>query len=244
MPQMRLVLFLFLMAGCAEARPGPGNADVQRELLRSHEQLGGGMVLFAARVVEGGGVAGNNKNPPQVVLEVGEEFPKQYLPPGRVKLGKQGATFRILGHSLVEEERDFETPLNGTHFIAFGSGGDGPLVVYANFVFADTQENRASAMAGRKPAASEPLQGPLFLTSVGIAFAAIFLAWFRVAFGAIALAASLALWLGYEAILPKNVNIRVDLLLLFPVLLAAVISLVFAARDASRSKGRQPPTGS
>jgi hypothetical protein len=242
MPLMRIVLGLLLLAGCAGARAG--NADVRRELPRTHEQLGGLMVLFAATVVEGGGVGGNNRNPPRVVLEVAEEFPKQHLAPGRVKPGRQAATFRIIASSKFEEERDFETPLNGTHIIAFGNAGDGPLVVYANHVFADTQENRANAMAGRGPAASAPLQGPLFFASLGIAFAAIFLAWFRVAFGAIALAASVALWLGYEAMLPKSVDIRVDLLVLFPMMLAAAVSLAFAARDAARGKGRQAPPDS
>ena len=54
-------------------------------------------------------------------------------------------------------------------------------------------------MAGRGPAPGLAYQFPLFLGSAGFAFAAIFMAWFRLKFGVIALAVSIACGCGYES---------------------------------------------
>lgn len=242
---MPIMLCLLLAAGCDEERSGP-NADMRSELSRTNEQLGGLTVLFAATVVEGGGVKGNNKNPPQVVLDVSKEFPGQHVATGRLKLGKQNATFRIIASSQFEADRDFEVPLNGTRIIAFGWTGapgkleGGPLTVYANDVFADTEANHANATLGRAPRKDPWFQLPFFFASVAFAFAAIFAVWFRVKYGMIALAVSIAFWLGYEVTVP-SFSIRIDLLILFPFMLAAFISAMIAAVHEEPTPGQDQP---
>lgn len=226
---MRIAACMLLAIALGDAHAEYGNADVQPELAATHARLGGNWPVFAATVVEGGGVKASNKNPPSVVLDVAEEFPSQRYAPGRVKIGKQAATFQVIGGSPAEAERDFETPLNGTRIIAFGDAR-GPLVVYADMIFADTPRNRARVLAGKQPAASESWQAPLFWGSLAIAFVAVFLAWYRVGFGGIALGASVILWLAYEAVLPQKADyIRLDLVLLFPVFIAAAVSLAVSA---------------
>ena len=228
MRMMWTALCLFLAtAGCVRDEPsGLGNGGVQNELPRTNTQLGGGLPLFAATVVEGGGVRGTNNKVPDVVLDIHEEFGKQLIPPGRIMLGRQVARFVFLAASQ-EEARSFETPPNGTRIIAFGDAGP-PLVVYANYVFADTEANRANVTLGRAEPESTAWQGPLFFASLGVAFIAIFLPWVSRTLGAAAFALSIALSIGYENTVPRQTDIRVDLLLLVPVMLAAAISLVAA----------------
>src|SRR5205085_4863729 len=123
------------------------SGGVQNELPRTNPQLGGGLPLFAATVVEGGGVRGSNTRIPDVMLDVREEFGNQHFPPGSITLGQQRARFLILAASSEDEGRGFATPPNGTRIIAFGNAGP-PLVVYANYVFADTEANRANVALG------------------------------------------------------------------------------------------------
>ena len=72
----RIVLCLLVATGCAEEQSD--YPAVRDELSRTHEQLGGGLALFAATVVEGGGVKGSDSKPQQVVLDVSKSFPRQY----------------------------------------------------------------------------------------------------------------------------------------------------------------------
>ena len=55
------------------------SGGVQNELPRTNPQLGGGLPLFAATVVEGGGVRGSNTRIPDVMLDVREEFGNQHV---------------------------------------------------------------------------------------------------------------------------------------------------------------------
>jgi hypothetical protein len=147
-----------------------------------------------------------------------------------------------MGSSQREEERDFQIPANGMRIIAFGDPARSPLVVYADHVFADTGTNRAAATLGRGPAAGQASETPLFLGALGFAFAAIFLAWSRVTFGLVALAVSIALWLGYETTVSSQA-IRVDLVILVPLVVAAAISIGIAAArggDTGGNKTRNP----
>jgi hypothetical protein len=216
-----------------------GTAGVQDELSRTNPQLGGGLPLFAATVLEGGGVRGSNNNVPEVMLDVREEFGKQQIPPGRITLGQQRARFLFLAASREDEGRGFETPPNGTRIIAFGNPGP-PLVVYANYVFADSDANRANVTLGRAAPESAAWQAPLFFASLLLAFIAIFLPWFSVTIGATALALSIALYIAYETTIPRQVDIRVDLLPLAAVMLAATISLLaaIATRKPARRRSR------
>ncbi len=234
----RIVVCLVLATGCAEETSD--YPDVRQELPNTHRQLGGGMALFAATVVDGGGAKGKSGNPPHVVLDVSKEFSGQFVAPGRVKLGRQDVTFRIISSSQSEENRGFRVPANGTRIIAFGDATGSALVVYANHVFADTEANQAAIMGGRAPAASLAFQFPLFLGVLGFAFAAIFLAWFRVKYGVIALAVSIALWVGYESTIPIQ-TIRIDLLIIAPLVLAATISVGVAAARGDRGRGGTKP---
>ena len=227
---------LLLAAGCARDLP-PRNSAMQPQLPRSHRQLAGGMALFAATVVEGGGVRTANRKQPQVVVDVSREFPGQLRPPGRVKLGQQTAAFQIIGSTERESEADFEIPPNGTRIIAFGEPGGKGLVVYANLVFADTDANQAAVLAGRGPAAGAAYEGPLFLGALGFAFAAIFVGWLRVRYGVIALAVSIGCWLGYETTVSSQA-IRVDLLILLPLVAAATISVGVAAARGGKNPER------
>jgi hypothetical protein len=234
---------LLATAGCVRDEPRRlGNGGVQNELPRTNKQLGGGLPLFAATVVEGGGVRGSNNRVPEVVLDIHEELGKQLIPPGRIMLGQQHARFVFLAASQDEEARGFETPPNGTRIIAFGDAGP-PLVVYANYVFADTEANRANVTLGRAEPESTAWQEPLFFASLGVAFIAIFLPWVSVTLGATAFALSIALSIGYESTIPRQTDIRVDLLLLVPVMLAAAISLLAAMTKrkpvAARSKSHR-----
>jgi hypothetical protein len=219
-----ITLWLLLAAGHG-APAEAANADVQARLPNNHEQRGGLMALFAATVVEGGG--GSRKSPIAVV-DVSEEFPGQYIAPGRIKPGRQEAVFRIIASSQLEAERSFETPMNATRIIAFGDPGP-PLVIYANHMYADTETNRAALSMGRMPPPSAAWSVPLFFASLGLAVIGVFVPWLSLRFGVLSLAAAVVLWIAYEATIPRQVNIRVDLLLLLPVMLAAAISLVAAA---------------
>jgi len=87
----------------------------------------------------------------------------------------------------------------------------------------------------------QTIQLALFLASLALAFAAVFLAWFRVKFGVIAIGLSIACWLGYESTIPAHVNIRVDLIILLPFLLAAIISTAVAASDEDKARGGDGP---
>ena len=156
---------------------------------------------------------------------------------GRIRLGRQRARFLVLAASREDEGRGFETPPNGTRIIAFGDAGP-PLVVYANYVFADTEANRANVALGRAAPESAAWQGPLFFASMLAAFIAIFLPWFSVTFGATALALGIALYIAYENTIPRQVDIRVDLLPLFAVMLAAAISLLTAIATRKRARRR------
>lgn len=230
-----LLCALLLAAGCVfENEPRGPNANVQRELSPTNKQFGGAGILFAATVVEGGGVRGSRKREPLVVIDVSHEFDKQWMPPGRIALGKQTVTW-ITGY--VDEVREFETPMNGTRIIAFADAleSQGRIAVFSNLVYADTEANRAVASAGRPPHRDSWFVLPFFLASLGVAFAAVFLAWFRVKFGVIALAVSIAFWLAYEAITPSFM-IRVDLLILFPFLFAAIFSIAAATQYDKKSR--------
>ena len=86
---------------------------------------------------------------------------------------------------------------------------------------------------------NHPLRAALravFVASIGAAFASIFLPWFRVSYGAIGIAISVALWLAFEVQIPREMNIRFELVFLFAMMLAAVISTVFAAASAKATK--------
>ena len=100
-------------------------------------------------------------------------------------------------------------------------------MVYANYVFADTEANRANVALGRAAPESAALQAPLFFATM-LAFMAIFLPWFSVTFGATAFAVTIALYIAYESTIPRQMDIRVDLLPLFAVMGAAAISLLAA----------------
>jgi hypothetical protein len=233
----RIALCLLLAAsGCVEARTRGPNADVRPELPRTLEHLGGGLALFAATVVAGGGVRASAKDPRPVVVDVSREFEKQNAAPGRVKLGKQTVTWTGFEAPRNQEEQDFESPVNGTRIIAFGDPSSGSLKVYGNMVFADTEANRANASLGRAPREDPWIQGPLFVASLGLAFIAIFVPWFNVKLGVSALAVSVALWMAYEMTIPRQVDIRVDLVFLFPVLIAAAISITAAGITSGRRR--------
>jgi hypothetical protein len=227
-------LGLWLLAAALGAR-----AELLTDLSRSHDQLGGGLALFAATIVEGGGAKGSNNNPPRAIIEVSEEFSRQHLAPGRISIGKQEAVFRLLASSAAEERQGFEVPANGTRLIAFGDPARPPLIVYVNHLFADTPASRASIAAGRMQpstvyeasSARNRIQMALFAGSLGAAFGSIFLPWLRIRYGVIGVAVSVALWLAYETQIPTQVNIRVDLVILLPMILAALISTVFAAAN-------------
>ena len=190
----RIVVCLVLATGCAEE--SSDYPDVRAELSRTHEQLGGGMALFAATVVEGGGVKGSGARPQQVVLDVSREFPGQWVAPGRVKLGTadrdiphyrgfakrreprvQGSGERHAHHRVWRRDRQRAGRLRQSRVRRHG--------------------NKPGGCDGR-PCAGPGVayQFPLFLGALGFAFAAVFLAWSRVKFGLIALAVSIALWLG------------------------------------------------
>ena len=233
---------LLATAGCMREEPSSPRGGVQTELPRTNTQLGGGLPLFAATVVEGGGVRGSNRSNrsvPEVLLDVREQFGQQHVPPGRITLGQQRARFVFLAASREDEARGFNTPPNGTRIIAFGSAGP-PLVVYANYVFADTDANRANVTLGRAAPESAAWQAPLFFASLFLAFIAIFLPWVSVRFGGTALALSIVSWLAYESTIPRQVNIRVDLLPLLAVMLTATISLLsaMATRKPARRRSR------
>jgi hypothetical protein len=91
---------------------------------------------------------------------------------------------------------------------------------------------------GRAPPQSAPSQTPLFFGSLAVAFIAIFLPWFSVTGGAAAVAVSIALFIGYENTIPSQVDIRVDLLFLVPLMVAAAISLVVAVMTRTRAGAR------
>lgn len=230
----QIALCLALAASCLAQAADTANAAVQRDLPRTHPQLGGGLALFAATVVEGGGVKASARDPRPVVLDVSREFEKQHVAPGRVKLGRQAVTWAAFEAPLGRDARDFESPTNGTRIIAFADPSGGTLKVYGELVFVDTEANRSNASLGRAAREEPWFQAPLFFASLGLAFLAVFLAWYEVKYGVIALAASVALWIGYEATIPTQVNIRVDLVLLFPVMLAAAISAAAAGIRSSR----------
>jgi len=231
MRMMRIVLCLLLAAGCSSERTRGPNADVQKEFSPGQGPLGGHSRLIAAAVVEGGGHRGSAKDPPSVVIDVSPEFAGGAVP------GRQTVTWTALRRSGYDEQWEFETPMNGTRIIAFAIDAPGGLEVLANHVYADTEANRAAASKGGAAHRGSWLQLPLFIASVGIAFAAAFLAWFRVKYGVIALGVSIASWLGYETTISTQTNIRVDLVILFPFLIAAVVSVIAAAAYESRTRG-------
>lgn len=186
-------------------------------------------MLFAATIVEGGGHRASAKDAPVVVIDVSQELGGQHVAPGRMPLGKQSATWTILAASSRDELQEFETPMNGTRILAFATHSSGRLMVLADHVYMDTDANRAVAAAGRAVRGAPWFQLPLFLAAIAIAFAAAFLAWFRVRYGVIALGVSVASWLAYETTISRQTNIRVDLVILFPFLIAAAISIIAAA---------------
>jgi hypothetical protein len=232
MPRIGLCLVLLVvLAACDDRRLRVANADVQKEFSPSQGPLGGGLRLIAATVVEGGGRRGSAKDPPSVVIDISPEFAGGALP------GKQSVTWTAPGGSRHDEQWEFETPTNGTRIIAFATDSPSGLRVLANHVYADTELNRAAASKGAVPSYREPpFQLPLFIASLGIAFAAAFLAWFRVKYGVIALGVSIALWLGYETTISTQTNIRVDLVILWPFMLAALISIICATAYGDRRK--------
>lgn len=233
MPRFTLCLVLLVvLAACEDRRARVANADVQKEFSPSQGPLGGNLRLIAATIVEGGGRRGSAKDPPSVVIDVSPEFAGGALP------GKQSVTWTALGGSRYDEQWEFETPINGTRIIAFATDSPGGLKVLANHVYVDTEANRAAASKGGAPSYREPpFQLPLFIASLGIAFAAAFLAWFRVKYGVIALGVSVALWLGYETTISRQTNIRVDLVILWPFMIAALISILAAASYERRARG-------
>jgi hypothetical protein len=211
-------------------------AETKPELTTAHEQLGGGLALFAATVVEGGGAKVNYRNPHQAVLDISEEFPKQWIASGRIPTGKQSVMFT----SITGREHDglnFEIPANGSRIIAFGDPKTpGGLDVYANLIYSDTQASRAAVASGRAPLKQSAWQGPLFFATIAAALAAIFLVWIRIEAGLVALVASIALLRAYESTIPAHIDIRVDYLLFVPLIVIAVISLLIATVRAANKK--------
>ncbi|PYR65418.1 MAG: hypothetical protein DMF88_19965, partial [Acidobacteria bacterium] len=100
--------------------------------------------------------------------------------------------------------------------------------------------NRANVALGRAAPESAALQAPLFFATMLAAFMAIFLPWFSVTFGATAFAVTIALYIAYESTIPRQMDIRVDLLPLFAVMGAAAISLLAAivTRKFARRRSR------
>ena len=108
--------------------------------------------------------------------------------------------------------------------------------MYANYIYTDTQASRAAVASGRAPLKQSAWQGPLFFASIAAALAAIFLAWIRVEAGLAALVVSIALLMAYNSTIPAWIDIRIDLVLVVPLIVIAVISLLIATVRADNKK--------
>ena len=236
---MPIVLALLLAAGCFPERPRGPNADVKRELSAHNPHLRGGLIVFEANVLEGGGKAVTPLHPVPVVIDVTSVFPERRGAAARMAPGRQAVLWKATGSG---DEPTFETPVDGTSIIAIASTAGEQIQVLADEVYLDTQENRAVAIGPLAAPTGASWQGPLFLGSLAIAFFTVFLPWYRLKYGGIGLAASIVLWLAYEVTVPTQ-SIRVDLLILGPFLLAAIASVATAAvqADKSRTGARKKP---
>ena len=196
-----------------------------------------GLAAFAGMVVEGGGQSVARAETLEGVLQVDAVLPTFRTPEQPpLRTGSQKVMFRALA---IHDPKvtTFETPPNGSRVIGFGvpdAPPDGLLLVYADHLYADTPALRAVFEVNTQPFTRNPWQGRFFYALMIFAGCALVGAWIHLEMGAVLLAASFLSWAGYESTLSPHANIRLDLMVILPIVALACVSVLLAWLVSSR----------